>query len=79
MLHGFIVTGRIIPGTFIARNIDLGISPMKAAFNKIIIDPQLPENGITDSGYALLSSENFLRSWSLLVRAFIQLLNRSFY
>ena len=32
---------------------------MKAVFNKITIDPQLPENGrpITDSIYALLSSE----------------------
>ena len=79
MLHGYIVTGLIIPGTLIARIIDLGISPMKAAFNKIIIDPQQPENGRTDSVYALLSSEIFLRSWSLLVRAFIQLLNRSFY
>ena len=35
---------------------------MKAAFKKIIIDPQLLENGITDSIYTLLSSENFLRS-----------------
>ena len=57
MLQNYVVTGRIIPGTLIARIIDLGISPVRAAFNKITIDPQLPENGITDSMYALLSSE----------------------
>ena len=36
MLQDYVVTGRIIPGTLIARIIDLGIFPMKAAFNKII-------------------------------------------
>ena len=40
---------QLLPGTLIARIIDLGISPVRAAFNKIIIDPQLAENGITDS------------------------------
>ena len=48
---------------------------MRAAFNDIIIDPQLPENGITDSIYAILSIENFLRSCG----SFLQLLTRSFY
>ena len=79
MLQDYVITGRIIPGTLIARIIDLGISPVRAAFNKIIIDPQLPENGITDSIYALLSSENFLRSRGSLEREFLQLLTRSFY
>ena len=79
MLQDYVITGRIIPGTLIARIIDLGISPVRAAFNKIIIDPRLPENGITDSIYALLSSENFLRSRGSLEREFLQLLTRSFY
>ena len=79
MLKDYVVTGRIISGTLIARIIDLGISPVRAAFNKIIIDPQLPENGITDSIYALLSSENILRSRGSLEREFLQLLTRSCY
>ena len=78
MLQDYVITGRIIPGTLIARIIDLGISPVRAAIKKIIIDPQLPENGITDSLYALLSSENFLRSRGSLEREFLQLLTRSF-
>ena len=52
MLQDYVVTGRILSGTLIARIIDLGISPMKAAFDKLINDPQLPENGTTDSTYA---------------------------
>ena len=79
MLQDYVVTGRIVPGTLIARIIDLGISPVRAAFNKIIIDPQPPENGITDSIYAVLSSENFLKSRGSLEREFLQLLTRSFY
>ena len=75
----YVVRGRITPDTLIARNIDLGISRVRVAFNKILIDPQLPENGITDSIYALLSSENFLRSRGSLERKFLQLLTRSFY
>ena len=51
---------------------------MKAAFNKIIIDPQLPENDTTYSIYALPSSESFLRPRGSLERKFLQLLTRSF-
>ena len=78
MLQDYIITGRIIPGTLIARIIDLGISPMKAAFNEIMIDPQLPENGITDSIYVLLSTEKLLRSHGSLEREFLQVLMRLF-
>ena len=79
MLQDYVITGRIIPGILIARIIDLGISPVISAFNKIVIDPQLPKNGITDSIYALLSRENFLRSRGSLECEIIQLLTRSFY
>ena len=62
----YILTGKYIGKTLVGRIIDMGISPMYAAFNKVTLSPDVETeaNGVVDSLRVMLSSENFIKPYS---------------
>ena len=73
----FILRGRLIPGSLVHRLLSAGISPISAAFSKVLINRPSEMNGVVDSIRNILCSDNFTKTYNTMEQDLL-LLTRSF-
>jgi len=76
-LADYMVHRKPVPNTLIHKLCQFNISPVKAAFSKIVSDIHYTENGIIDSLRYLLFQDNFIKPWAS-EHVIVDLLTRAF-